>query len=354
MADADALRALIGKIKPTIIVPEVEAIATQVLSDAAAQGIRIAASSCAIQICMDRERLRTLAARDLGLPTTAYQFAGNLGEMREAVAAVGTPCVVKPVMSSSGHGQSVIRYADDTVIADAWEIAQNERRAAGEGDVSRVIVEAFVPLDYELTILTVSSVAGIVCCSPIGQRQADGDYRESWQPAHVPDSVLDSAEEIATTMVRGLTQKARENNEECLGVFGVELFILKDGSVLFNEVSPRPHDTGMVTMASQNFSEFELHARALLEVPITKDTVSLRTANTYWASRPLVAQGYGHPIFPDIASALTAPSTDIRLFGKPTISGHRRVAVALASGASEAEARQKTLTIVNSLETKLS
>jgi phosphoribosylglycinamide formyltransferase 2 len=355
MADAERLAALIAQVQPTIIVPEIEAIATQVLADAAASGILVAASSQAIEICMDRERLRTLAAADLGLPTTPYRLAGNLDEMKEAVAAVGAPCVVKPVMSSSGHGQSIIRCDDPVVIADAWEIAQNERRAAEESDVSRVIVEAFAPIEYELTLLTVSSAAGVTCCRPIGQRQEDGDYRESWQPAAVPAETLQEARRIATTCVHGLAQKASENGEECRGVFGVELFVLTDGRVLFNEVSPRPHDTGMVTMISQNLSEFALHARALLGVPLDAEALALRTQDgTVWASRPLVASGYGTPRISGIAQALSVPSADVRLFGKPVISGHRRLAVALASGKSEAEARKRTQEIVNALETNLS
>lgn len=354
MADPEELATLIDETNPTIIVPEIEAIATHVLAQAAADGILVAASSQAIEICMDRERLRNLAAHDLGLPTTPYQFAGNLAEMRAAVAEVGAPCVVKPVMSSSGHGQSVIRYADPTVVDDAWEIAQNERRAAHDDEVSRVIVEAFAPIDYELTMLTVSSSAGIVCCSPIGQRQESGDYRESWQPAAVPTHVLEEAERLSRAIVEGLAEKARNNKEICRGVFGVELFVLTDGTVLFNEVSPRPHDTGMVTMTSQNSSEFALHARALLGAPVTQNTVELKAPDTVWASRPVVAQGYGTVHFTNLDVSLGVPSADVRLFGKPSVHGHRRVAVALASGNSEDQARTRTQEIVNSLETKLS
>lgn len=352
MSDATALTQLIEKVNPTIIVPEIEAIATEVLSDAASKGIIVAASSRAIEICMDRERLRTLAAEQLGLPTTPYRFVGSEDEMRRAVHEIGTPCVTKPVMSSSGHGQSIIKFADDYVIADAWEIAQNERRAAREDEVSRVIVEAFAPIDYELTLLTVSSTAGVVCCAPIGQRQEKGDYRESWQPAYMPNpDVLSQAEHIARTMVEGMVELAKKDGEQCLGVFGVELFVLTDGSVLFNEVSPRPHDTGMVTLASQNFSEFALHARALLGVPITADTVALRRPNTVWASRPLITEGYGRVAFTGIEKALSIPTADLRIFGKPYVHGHRRMGVALASGDHAFEARQRTAKIINSLET---
>jgi phosphoribosylglycinamide formyltransferase 2 len=354
MADGNRLTEVIDEVQPSIIVPEIEAIATEVLAQAAAAGITVAASSRAIEICMDRERLRTLAAEELGLPTTPYRFAGNLQEMQAAVNTVGTPCVIKPVMSSSGHGQSVIHYPDATVVADAWEIAQNERRVATEGDVSRVIVEAFAPLDYELTVLTVSSTAGIECCAPIGQRQEDGDYRESWQPAAVPEETLQTAREIAVTCVKGLAAQAAQNEEECRGVFGVELFVLTDGRVLFNEVSPRPHDTGMVTLASQNFSEFALHARALLGVPVTAETLGLRREATTWASRPLIVAGYGRPEITGVNTALSVPTADLRLFGKPEIRGHRRLGLALASGNTQAEARARTQEIVNSLETQLS
>lgn len=352
MSNAEALTRLIDDVRPTIIVPEIEAIATDVLSQAAEKGILIAASSRAIEICMDRERLRTVAAQYLGLPTTPYRFAGSEEEMRAAVHAVGTPCVVKPVMSSSGHGQSVIKFADDYVIADAWEIAQNERRAAHEDEVSRVIVEAFAPIDYELTILTVSSSAGVVCCAPIGQRQEKGDYRESWQPAFIANpNVAARAEHIARTMVEGLAKLATQNHESCYGVFGVELFVLTDGSVLFNEVSPRPHDTGMVTLASQNLSEFALHARALLGAPITADSVALRKPGTVWASRPLITEGYGRVAFRGIEKALAVPTADLRLFGKPYVHGHRRTGVALASGDHDFEARSRTSQIINTLET---
>ncbi len=270
MADAERLRALFDEVKPDIIVPEVEAIATAELAAAAAHGAQVVPSAEIAAICMDRERLRVLAHEDLGLPTTPYRFAGSLEELRAGAEVVGYPCVVKPIMSSSGHGQSVVRSAD--AIDAAWTEAQEGRRAHDEGDVSRVIVEALAPLDYELTVLTVSSSAGIVTCAPIGQRQESGDYRESWQPAAFTTNVLEQAQRIARTAVEGLVAKAKASGEQGWGVFGVELFVLTDGSVLFNEVSPRPHDTGMVTMASQRLSEFALHARAFSACRLRKVT----------------------------------------------------------------------------------
>lgn len=241
MANAAELQALFDEIKPDIIVPEVEAIATDVLAGTAAAGAQVVPSAEIAAICMDRERLRVLAHEELGLPTTPYRFAGSLEELRAGASEVGYPCVVKPVMSSSGHGQSVVRSAD--AIDAAWTEAQEGRRAADEGDVSRVIVEALAPLERELTVLTVSSSAGIVTCAPIGQRQESGDYRESWQPATEPDGEAERARDIARTAVEGLVAKAQAAGETGWGVFGVELFVLTDGSILFNEVSPRPHDT---------------------------------------------------------------------------------------------------------------
>ena len=226
MANADQLRALFDEIQPDIIVPEVEAIATSELAAAAARGAQVVPSAEIAAICMDRERLRVLAHEELGLPTTPYRFAGSLEELREGAQIVGYPCVVKPIMSSSGHGQSVVRSAD--AIDAAWTEAQEGRRAHDEGDVSRVIVEALAPLDYELTVLTVSSSAGIVTCAPIGQRQESGDYRESWQPATFTPDVLEQAQHIARTAVEGLVAKAQASGEKGWGVFGVELFVLTE------------------------------------------------------------------------------------------------------------------------------
>ena len=293
MANAEQLRVLFDEIQPDIIVPEIEAIATSELAAAAERGAQVVPSAEIASICMDRERLRVLAHEELGLPTTPYRFAGSLEELRAGAKTVGYPCVVKPIMSSSGHGQSVVRSAD--AIDAAWVEAQEGRRAHDEGDVSRVIVEALAPLDYELTVLTVSSSAGIVTCAPIGQRQESGDYRESWQPASFTQDVLAQAQRIACTAVEGLVAKAKFRREGW-GVFGVELFVLTDGSVLFNEVSPRPHDTGMVTMASQRLSEFALHARAILGLPITQEHVALSIPDgAVAASHAIVIQAMVRP-----------------------------------------------------------
>ena len=353
MANAADLQALFDEVKPDIIVPEVEAIATDVLAGAAKAGAQVVPSAEIAAICMDRERLRVLAHEELGLPTTPYRFAGSLEELRAGALEVGYPCVVKPVMSSSGHGQSVVRSAD--AIDAAWTEAQEGRRAAGEGDVSRVIVEALAPLDYELTVLTVSSSAGIVTCAPIGQRQESGDYRESWQPAVAVNgdadlSVLDRAHDIARAAVEGLVARAQTAGETGWGVFGVELFVLTNGRVLFNEVSPRPHDTGMVTMASQRLSEFALHARAILGLPVTPEHVALTLRNgQVAASHAIVVEGEGEAVFTNVAEALAEPDTDLRIFAKPEVHGHRRMAVALAIGTSEADARAKAAHVADAL-----
>lgn len=348
MANPQELRALFDEIQPDIIVPEVEAIATSELADAAASGAQVVPSAEIAAICMDRERLRVIAHEELGLPTTPYRFAGSLEELRAGAEEVGYPCVVKPIMSSSGHGQSVVRAPE--AIDAAWVEAQEGRRAAGEGDVSRVIVEALAPLDYELTVLTVSSCAGITTCAPIGQRQESGDYRESWQPATSDDAVLAEAHRIACAAVEGLVAKAKASGERGWGVFGVELFVLADGSVLFNEVSPRPHDTGMVTMASQRLSEFALHARAILGLPITADHVALSIpSDAVAASHAIVVAGDGEAQFTDVAASLAEPGTDLRIFAKPEVHGHRRMAVALAIGCDEADARAKAARVEDAL-----
>ena len=348
MADAAQLRALFDEVRPDVIVPEVEAIATSELADAAAHGVQVVPSAEIAAICMDRERLRVQAHEDLGLPTTPYRFAGSLEELRAGAGEVGYPCVVKPVMSSSGHGQSVVRSAE--AIDAAWTEAQEGRRAAGEGGVSRVIVEALAPLDYELTVLTVSSSAGIVTCAPIGQRQESGDYRESWQPAAASEAVLAEAGRIARAAVEGLVSKAKASGETGWGVFGVELFVLTDGRVLFNEVSPRPHDTGMVTMASQRLSEFALHARAILGLPVTEGHVALALGDgQVAASHAIVVSGDGEAEFSGLAGALAEPGADLRIFAKPEVHGHRRMAVALAVGGSEADARAKAAHVADAL-----
>ena len=348
MADAAQLRALFDEVRPDIIVPEVEAIATGELSDAAARGVQVVPSAEIAAICMDRERLRVLAHEDLGLPTTPYRFAGSLEELRAGAREVGYPCVVKPVMSSSGHGQSVVRGAD--AIDAAWVEAQEGRRAADEGDVSRVIVEALAPLDYELTVLTVSSSAGVVTCAPIGQRQESGDYRESWEPAAADGEVLERARAIACAAVQGLVDKATASGETGWGVFGVELFVLTDGSILFNEVSPRPHDTGMVTLISQRLSEFALHARAILGLPVTERHVALAMGDGQTAaSHAIVVAGDGEAEFTGVENALAEPDTDLRIFAKPRVHGHRRMAVSLAIGTDAGDARRKAADVADAL-----
>ena len=359
MADPQQLKALFDDIKPDIIVPEVEAIATQVLAQAATNGAQVVPSAEIAAICMDRERLRVLAHEELGLPTTPYRFAGTLEELRAGANEVGYPCVVKPIMSSSGHGQSIVRTPD--AIDAAWTEAQEGRRAHDEGDISRVIVEALAPLERELTVLTVSSSAGIVTCTPIGQRQESGDYRESWQ-THEPADQVDPvradetarAQHIAKTAVEGLVAKARQSGETGWGVFGVELFVLTDGSILFNEVSPRPHDTGMVTMISQRLSEFALHARAILGLPVTPEHVALAIPEgTTAASHAIVVEGDGQVTFGNTAQALVEPGTDLRIFAKPEVHGHRRMAVALAIGADESDARAKAAHVADSLDIRV-
>lgn len=348
MANPVKLNALIDEIKPDIIIPEVEAIATAELANAARSGVQVVPSSDIAAICMDRERLRVLAHEQLGLPTTPYRFAGSLEELHKGALAVGYPCVVKPIMSSSGHGQSVVRSAQD--IDQAWREAQVGRRAASDNTISRVIVEALVPLAYELTVLTVSSSAGVVTCAPIGQRQDHGDYRESWQPATVDESTLDTAQRIACTAVLGMVDEARRQGERGWGVFGVELFVLTNGTVLFNEVSPRPHDTGMVTMASQRLSEFALHARAVLGIPVTQEHLELiLRQGSVAASHAIVVEGEGEAVFSNTAEALSEPDTDLRIFSKPVVHGHRRMAVALAIGKDSEEARKKAEMVANAL-----
>ena len=359
MADPQQLKALFDDIKPDIIVPEVEAIATQVLAQTATNGAQVVPSAEIAAICMDRERLRVLAHEELGLPTTPYRFAGTLEELRAGANEVGYPCVVKPIMSSSGHGQSIVRTPD--AIDAAWTEAQEGRRAHDEGDISRVIVEALAPLERELTVLTVSSSAGIVTCTPIGQRQESGDYRESWQTHELANQVdpgradeTARAQHIAKTAVEGLVAKARQSGETGWGVFGVELFVLTDGSILFNEVSPRPHDTGMVTMISQRLSEFALHARAILGLPVTPEHVALAIPEgTTAASHAIVVEGDGQATFGNTAQALVEPGTDLRIFAKPEVHGHRRMAVALAIGADESDARAKAAHVADSLDIRV-
>jgi len=322
MLDPVALRAVIEAEQPDLVIPEIEAIATAELAALEAAGrTRVVPTARATQLTMDREGIRRLAAEELGLPTSPYRFVESERDLRAAVDAVGLPCVVKPVMSSSGKGQSVIRTPDD--VGPAWSYAVTGGRAAS-GAVTRVIVEGFVDFDYEITLLTVRHAGGTTCLEPVGHVQVDGDHRESWQPQPMPTAARARAEEIArsvTAMLGGW------------GLFGVELFVRGD-EVLFSEVSPRPHDTGLVTLISQDLSEFALHARAVLGLPIP----AVRQLGPA-ASCAVLAEGTGVPVFHGVDVALERPGTDLRLFGKPSVAGRRRVAVTLALGSDVDDAR---------------
>ena len=315
MLDGAAVRALIERERPHLVVPEIEAIHTSTLVEleqefaAAGTGTRIIPTARAAWLTMDREGIRRLAAETLGLPVSDYRFVDTLDDYRAAIAAIGLPCVVKPVMSSSGHGQSLVR--DEADIQPAWEYAQTGGRA-GAG---RVIVEGFVDFDYEITLLTVRHAGGTGFCEPIGHLQRDGDYRESWQPQPMSTKALALAQGIARQVTDALGG---------WGVFGVEFFV-KGDDVWFSEVSPRPHDTGLVTLASQDLSEFALHARAILGLPIP----GIRQLGPS-ASCALLAEGHGVPVFSGVDTALQHMDTQLRLFGKPRVAGHRRVGVTLA------------------------
>lgn len=321
MLDADELRRIIELEKPDHIIPEVEAIATPVLVELEKEGYHVTPTARAAWLTMNREGIRRLAAEELGVKTSPYRFASDRAEFDAAIAEIGIPCVVKPVMSSSGHGQSVIKNAGD--IDEAWRISQEGGRA-GAG---RVIVEGFVDFDYEITLLTVRSVSGTVFCEPVGHIQVDGDYRESWQPQPMSAPAIAKAREIARKVTDALGG---------YGIFGVEMFV-KGDEVIFSEVSPRPHDTGMVTMISQNLSEFGLHARALLGLPIPE----LRFYGPS-ASRAIVIEADSDNIVMDnLDKVLEEPGTTMRIFGKPRVKGHRRMGVILATADSVEEARAK-------------
>lgn len=327
MLDPVALRAVLALERPDIVIPEVEAIAAQVLAEIEAEGrTRVVPTARATQLTMDREGIRRLAAEELGLSTSPYRFADTFTEFAAAIEAVGLPCVVKPVMSSSGKGQSVTREPDD--IQASWDYAQEGGRT-GRG---RVIVEGFVPFDSEITLLTVRHVGGTVFCEPVGHTQVDGDYRESWQPAALPEAALEKAKIVAKTVTDALGG---------YGLFGVELFIVGD-DVLFSEVSPRPHDTGLVTLVSQDVSEFALHARAVLGLPVSEPLrIGAGAGEPAAASCAVLAEGTGVPVIGGVDTALAVPTSQLRLFGKPNVAGKRRVAVALARGADVDEARQR-------------
>lgn len=321
MLDGAELRRVIELEKPDLIVPEVEAIATDTLLAMEQEGFHVVPNARATRLTMNREGIRRLAAEELGVPTSPYRFAATREEFDAAVREIGIPCVVKPIMSSSGHGQSVIRAEAD--IDRAWKIAQEGGRA-GAG---KVIVEGFVRFDYEITLLTVRHIGGTSFLEPIGHHQVDGDYQESWQPQQMSETARTEARRIA-----GLVTGALGGH----GIFGVELFVC-DGRVIFSEVSPRPHDTGMVTMISQDLSEFDLHARAILGLPIPN--IAFHGPS---ASKAVVADGNSKAVrFGNLGEALAEPDTQLRLFGKPELKGHRRLGVCLARAESTEQALEK-------------
>jgi phosphoribosylglycinamide formyltransferase 2 len=332
MLDPDALRALLDAERPHVVVPEVEAIATQVLAGAEAAGVRVVPTARATVLTMDREGIRRLAAEELGLPTSPYRFVDSRDELAAAAAELGFPCVVKPVMSSSGKGQSVVRAAAD--VDAAWGHAQTGGRVTGgpDGAAARVIVEGFVEFDSEITLLTVRHAGGTTFCDPVGHTQVDGDYRESWQPAALPAGALAQAQRVAAAVTDALGG---------WGVFGVELFVVGD-RIVFSEVSPRPHDTGLVTLVSQDLSQFALHARAILGLPVAQPLrLGAGDGQGAAASCAVLAEGTGVPEFAGVAGALAVPTAQVRLFGKPSVAGRRRVAVTLARGADVDEARAR-------------
>ena len=333
MLDGTALRAVIEKERPHLIVPEIEAIATAELVRLEEEGYRVVPTARAVNLTMNREGIRRLAAEELELPTSAYRFAGSREEYLAAVEEIGLPLVVKPVMSSSGKGQSLVR--DNAEIEAAWEYAQTGGRA-GKG---RVIIEGFVDFDYEITLLTVRHRDGVSFCDPIGHRQEDGDYRESWQPHPMAPKALERSMEIA---------RAVADNLGGYGVYGVELFV-KGDQVWFSEVSPRPHDTGLVTLMSQDLSEFALHARAILGLPVP---VIRQQGPT--ASAVILPEGESVDVsYSGVELALAEPDTQLRLFGKPELKGHRRMGVALAKGNSIEEARQRALAVADAVKVEL-
>lgn len=333
MLDGRALRALVESERPGLVVPEIEAIATQTLVELEAEGWRVIPTARAARLTMDREGIRRLAAEKLGLPTSPFRFADDEPAYLEAIRAVGLPCVVKPVMSSSGKGQSTVRTEAD--IGHAWRYSQQ----GGRSGAGRVIVEGFVEFDYEITLLTLRHAGGTSCCAPIGHLQVDGDYRESWQPQPMSELALRRAEQIAGTITGQLGG---------CGIFGVELFIRGD-EVLFSEVSPRPHDTGLVTLVSQDLSEFALHVRAILGLPVP--VIRQRGPS---ASCAVLGDGHSDRIrYGGLEDALAEPDTELRLFGKPDVHGKRRLGVALARGADLEEARARARRAAAAVQVRL-
>lgn len=323
MLDGAALRKIAEDEKPDLIVPEIEAIATETLLALESEGFTIVPTARATQLTMNREGIRRLAAEELGLTTSPYRFADSEADCRAAMAEIGLPCVVKPVMSSSGKGQSTAHTEAD--IADVWSYSQT----GGRTGKSRIIVEGFVDFDYEITLLTIRHAGGTSFCAPIGHRQEDGDYQESWQPHPMTKAALCAAEDMARTVTDALGG---------YGLFGVELFVRGD-EVIFSEVSPRPHDTGLVTLISQDLSEFALHARAILGLPIP----AIRQFGPA-ASAVILGDGVSKNVsFKNVGAALTEPDTQIRLFGKPEINGSRRLGVVVARGETLEEAKAKAM-----------
>jgi phosphoribosylglycinamide formyltransferase 2 len=334
MLDGDALRAVIEAEKPDLVVPEVEAIATDTLAAIEKDGLTtIIPTARATQLTMNREGIRRLAAEELGLLTSPYQFADTLEDFTAAIHAIGMPCVIKPIMSSSGKGQSVVKTEADIEVS--WNYAQ----AGGRAGKGKVIVEGFVDFDYEITLLTVRHVDGTSFCAPIGHIQVDGDYRESWQPQAMSDAALNCAQQMA---------EAVTGNLGGYGLFGVELFV-KDDTVIFSEVSPRPHDTGMVTMISQDLTQFALHARAILGLPIP----SIRQFGPSASSVILVEGNSEQVSFGNLQQALSEPDTQLRLFGKPAVNGKRRMGVALARAETIDAARAKACRTSSAVDVQL-
>ena len=333
MLDGERLREIIETEKPDYIIPEVEAIATPTLVELEKEGYNVIPTANATLLTMNRKGIRQLAAEELGIPTSPYCFAATREEFDAAVAKVGTPCVVKPIMSSSGHGQSVMRTPEDA--DNSWKIAQEGGRAGG----GEVIVEGFVKFDYEITLLTVRHSGGTLFLNPIGHHQVDGDYRESWQPQPMSEVALAQAQEYAKKVTDALGG---------YGIFGVELFVCGD-QVLFSEVSPRPHDTGMVTMISQDLSEFALHARAVLGLPIPKINFFGPSA-----SKAVVVEGDSDKVvFGNLEEILAEPDVQVRIFGKPEVKGHRRMGVILARGENVEDALAKAENAYSKLDVEV-
>jgi len=332
MLDGAELRRVVELERPHLVVPEIEAIATETLLELESEGVSVVPSARAANLTMNREGIRRFVAEQLELPTSPYRFVDSADELAYAVAELGCPVVVKPIMSSSGKGQSVVRRSED--VEPAWTYAQE----GGRSGAGRCIVEGFVDFDYEITVLTVSAINGTQCCPPIGHIQRDGDYRESWQPTPMASAVWEQAQRVAKAVVAGLGGH---------GIFGVELFV-KGDKVIFSEVSPRPHDTGLVTLASQNMSEFALHARAILGLPVPPVEIRMPAASV-----PLLGAGTGVPRFSGLELALGEPESQVRLFGKPICEGHRRLAVCIAGADTVEVARARAAEMAEAITIEL-